>query len=70
MGAYVLGVIDKRNVARYADYATAGFESLEGFDVEFVAVDALTRLEGSLPASSLIPMKFKNEKEADRVVSV
>ena len=66
MASYIVGVVSKQNLAAYADYAQAGFESLAGFDVEVTAVDQPEVLEGGFPGSSIIIMKFKDDNAARR----
>jgi uncharacterized protein (DUF1330 family) len=66
MASYIVGVVSKQNLATYAKYAQAGFESLAGFDVEVVATDQLEVMEGSFPGSSIIILKFKDDGAAQR----
>lgn len=66
MASYIVGVVSKHDLATYAKYAQAGYESLAGFDVEVAAVEQPEVLEGSFPGSSIIIMKFKDDAAAKR----
>jgi uncharacterized protein (DUF1330 family) len=67
MATYVMALMNKHNMERYADYSAAGYVSLQGIDVlDVVAAEDLTVLEGSVPATSLVLLKFKNDEDADR----
>jgi len=66
MASYIVGVVSKQSLAAYAQYAQAGFESLAGFDVEVVASDQPDVMEGALPGSSIIILKFPDDGAAKR----
>lgn len=66
MASFIVGVVSKHDLATYAKYAQAGYESLAGFDVEVTAVEQPEVLEGSFAGSSIIIMKFKDDGAAKR----
>ena len=66
MGAYVLAVIDKKDLETYQRYAEAGFVSVQGFDLEVTVAEPPEVLEGSFPGTTTILMRFKTMEEAKR----
>src|SRR3546814_4793835 len=62
-----MALMNKHNLERYADYSAAGYVSLQGIDVkEVVVAENLTTLEGSVPATSLVLLKFGSQEDADQ----
>src|SRR3546814_5420632 len=67
MATYIMALMNKHNLERYADYSAAGYVSLQGIDVkEVVVAENLTTLEGSVPATSLVLLKFGSQEDADQ----
>jgi uncharacterized protein (DUF1330 family) len=44
----------------------AGFESIQGYDVEVITVENPEVLEGHFPGTSLVLLKFKNDEDAKK----
>jgi uncharacterized protein (DUF1330 family) len=66
MASYVVGVVDKNDLEKYGLYAAAGYQSIDGFDVEVTIAENPETLEGKFPGSTMIIMKFKDEDGAAR----
>jgi uncharacterized protein (DUF1330 family) len=66
MSAYVLSMIDKKDYDKYAEYAAAGFASLQGIDFEVIVAEPPEVLEGEFPCSSMVMLKFNSMDEARR----
>jgi uncharacterized protein (DUF1330 family) len=66
MASYVVGVVNKRDLEKYGLYAEAGYQSIDGFDVEVTIAEHPETLEGKFPGSTMIIMKFKEEEGATR----
>ena len=58
MASYIVGVVSKHDLARYQDYAMAGYRLIDGVEVEVGLADQPEVLEGQFPATSIIIMKF------------
>ncbi len=66
MSAYVIAVVNKKDLATYQKYLEAGFLSVQGFNPEVTVAEQPQVLEGSFPGTTLIMMKFKTAEEAQR----
>ena len=66
MGAYVLAVVNKKDLAKYQQYAEAGYHSIAGFDVKVTVAEAPEVLEGQFPGTTTILLKFKSSADAKR----
>ncbi len=66
MGAYVLAVVNKKDLATYQRYAEAGYHSIAGFDVAVTVAEAPDVLEGEFPGTTAIVLKFKSMEDAKR----
>jgi uncharacterized protein (DUF1330 family) len=64
MASYIVGVLSKHNLARYQDYALAGFRLIDGVAVEVALAEAPDVLEGTFPGTSMIIMKFADDDAA------
>jgi uncharacterized protein (DUF1330 family) len=64
MSAYLLSVIDKRDHATYAEYVAAGFASLRGIEFEAIVGERPEVLEGTLPGTAVVLMRFNSLDEA------
>ncbi|KFG90934.1 hypothetical protein BV98_001301 [Sphingobium herbicidovorans NBRC 16415] len=67
MTVYFIAAIDRQNLEAYGEYEAGSFASLEGQDVEALAVtDSPELLEGAIPAQRMILMKFKDRDALQR----
>jgi uncharacterized protein (DUF1330 family) len=66
MGAYLLAVVNKKDLATYQQYAEAGYRSIAGFDVKVTVAEAPEVLEGHFPGTTTILLKFNSLEEAKR----
>jgi uncharacterized protein (DUF1330 family) len=66
MASYIVGVVDKKDLEKYVLYVAAGYQSIDGFDVEVTIAEHPETLEGKFPGSTMIIMKFKDEDGATR----
>lgn len=66
MGAYVLAVVNKKDLDKYRQYEAAGYLSVQGFDLQVTVAEQPQVLEGTFPATTTILMKFKSLDEARR----
>jgi uncharacterized protein (DUF1330 family) len=64
MGAYVLAVVNKTDVAKYQQYAEAGFHSIQSFEPQVTVAEAPEVLEGAFPGTTAILLKFKDMDDA------
>jgi len=66
MGAYVMAVVNKKDLDAYRKYEAAGFLSVQGFDLQVTVAEPPEVLEGHYPGTTTILMKFKSLEEARR----
>ena len=66
MASYLVGVVSKHDLARYQDYALAGYRLIDGVDVEVALAEAPEVHEGTLPGTSIVIMKFADNEAAAR----
>jgi uncharacterized protein (DUF1330 family) len=66
MASYMVGVVGKHDLQKYGLYAAAGYQSIEGFDVEVSVAEQPETLEGTFPGTTIIMMKFKDDDGAKR----
>ena len=61
MPVYLLGAIDRKDLTTYARYEAKGFESVERYGAEGLAVcDTPEVIEGVLPGKRIVLLKFEN----------
>jgi uncharacterized protein (DUF1330 family) len=66
MASYVMSVMQKHDLDKYAEYAAQGFVSLDGIEVEVIVGEGVEALEGVPPGSSIVIMKFPDNDAAMR----
>ena len=66
MASYVLSVMQKHDLEKYGDYSAQGFMSLAGIECEVVVGEAIETLEGMVPGSSVVIIKFPDNDAAMR----
>lgn len=64
MASYIVGVVSKHDLARYQDYAMAGYRLIDGVAVEVALAEQPEVLEGAFPGTSMIIMKFADNAAA------
>tara|TARA_R110000824_G_scaffold19504_1_gene75373 strand:+ start:11075 stop:11398 length:324 start_codon:yes stop_codon:yes gene_type:complete len=64
MASYMVGVVTKHNLEKYAEYAAAGFALIDGVKVEVGISDNPETHEGEFPGTSIIIMKFADDGAA------
>lgn len=64
MASYMVGVVTKNNLEKYAKYAEAGYALIDGVEVEVGLTDAPETHEGEFPGTSIIIMKFAQDGAA------
>lgn len=64
MASYLIGVVNKHDLEKYAEYAAAGYRLIQGVAVEVVAAESPETLEGHFPGTSIIIMKFADDEGA------
>jgi uncharacterized protein (DUF1330 family) len=64
MASYMVGVVTKNNLDKYAEYASAGFTLIDGVKVEVDISDNPETHEGEFPGNSIIVMKFADSGAA------
>lgn len=66
MASYILSVMQKRDLDKYAEYSAQGFVSLAGMAFEVIVGEGVEPLEGTPPGSSVVIMKFPDNDTAMR----
>ena len=66
MASYVMSMMNKHDLAKYAEYMEQGFVSLQGMEFEVILGEDLDTLEGEAPGSSVVLMKFPDKQAAMR----
>jgi uncharacterized protein (DUF1330 family) len=67
MSVYLLGAIDRKDLTTYARYEAKGFESVEKYGAEGLAVcDTPEVIEGVLPGKRIVLLKFENRAALDK----
>jgi uncharacterized protein (DUF1330 family) len=66
MASYILSVIQKHDLEKYAEYSAQGFASLDGIPLDIIIGEGVETLEGSAPGSSVVMMKFPDNETAMR----
>jgi uncharacterized protein (DUF1330 family) len=66
MPSYIIGIIEKKDQEKYGLYAAQGYQSIQGFDVEVKVAEPPETLEGKVPGTTLILMKFRDDADALR----
>jgi uncharacterized protein (DUF1330 family) len=66
MASYVVSVMQKHDLEKYAEYSAQGFASLNGMEFEVIVGEPIEALEGTPPGSSVVIMKFPDNEAASR----
>lgn len=66
MASYILSVMQKHDLEKYAEYSAQGFVSLDGMAFEVTVGEGIEPLEGTPPGSSVVIMKFPDNDTAMR----
>ncbi len=66
MASYVLSVMRKHDLEKYAEYSAQGFVSLAGVPCDVVVGEGIEALEGTPPGRSVVLLKFPDNDAALR----
>jgi uncharacterized protein (DUF1330 family) len=66
MASYILSVMEKHDLEKYAEYSAQGFVSLDGIEFDIIVGEGIATLEGTTPGSSVVMMKFPDNETAMR----
>ncbi|WP_062064719.1 DUF1330 domain-containing protein [Sphingobium baderi] len=66
MASYVMSVMQKHDLEKYAEYSAQGFVSLNGIECEVIVGEGIELLEGAPPGSSVVIIRFPDNDAAMR----
>lgn len=66
MASYLLSVMNKHDLQKYAEYSALGAASLAGIPFEVIVGEGVETLEGDAPGRSIVVMKFPDNEAALR----
>lgn len=64
MASYIMSMMNKHDLVKYGEYSAQGFVSLQGLPFEVIVGENLDVLEGNVPGTSVVVMKFHDNDAA------